>query len=43
MVSVGWEISGYYNIAFRVYNLVYKRLMVKLLRADGGCLGTGRR
>ena len=28
--------------AFRA-NLVVKRLMVKLLRADGGCLGTRRR
>ena len=25
------------------FSLVYKRLMVKLLRADGGCLGTRRR
>ncbi len=25
------------------FNLVYKRFMVKLLRADGGCLGTRRR
>ena len=32
----------YYKQAFRA-NLVYKRLMVKLLRADGGCLGTRRR
>ncbi len=24
-------------------DLVYKGFMVKLLRADGGCLGTGRR
>ena len=28
---------------FRFYNLVYKGFMVKLLRADGGCLGTRRR
>ena len=36
------ETLAYYNQTFRV-NLVYKRLMVKLLRADGGCLGTRRR
>ena len=32
----------YYNKRLE-FSLVYKRLMVKLLRADGGCLGTRRR
>ncbi len=37
--------SGLRVVRYRRYavDLVYKGFMVKLLRADGGCLGTGRR
>ena len=38
-----WNISSDDIERFRFYNLVYKGFMVKLLRADGGCLGTRRR
>ena len=38
-----WNILSSDIVRFRFYNLVYKGFMVKLLRADGGCLGTRRR